>query len=184
MSLIDAGNSFLIIIDIQEKLIKHIENKDDVVNSAIAAIDIFKNLNLPVLCSEQYPQGLGKTISQIDVLIEKLKVPKIFKTSFSCCGSEENIKTISSFKKKQVIICGIETHICVLQTAFDLKKNGYDVFVLTDGVGSRNKTDYKLGINRLSSAGISLINLEMMIFELTRDSKHDMFKYFSQKFVK
>ena len=184
MNLIDAGNSFLFIIDIQDKLIKHIENKNDVVNSAIAAIDIFKNLKLPVLCSEQYPQGLGKTISQIDVLIEELKVKKIFKTSFSCYSSEENIEIINSFKKKQVIIIGIETHICVLQTAIDLKKNGYDVFVLTDGVGSRNKTDSKLGIKRLSSAGVSLINLEMMIFELTRDSRHDMFKYLSKKFIK
>ncbi len=184
MSLIDAGNCFFLIIDIQDKLIKHIENKDDVVNSAITTIDIFKNLKLPVLCSEQYPQGLGNTISQIDVLIEKLKVPKIFKTSFSCYGSKENIQVINSFKKKQVIISGIETHICVLQTAFDLKKNGYDVFVLTDGVGSRNKTDSKLGKKRLSSAGVSLINIEMMIFELTRDSKHDKFKYFSQNFIK
>ena len=106
------------------------------------------------------------------------------KTSFSCYSSVENIKTINSLKRKQAIISGIETHICVLQTAFDLKNNGYDVFVLTDGVGSRRNRDSKLAIRRLSSAGVSLINLEMMIFELTRDSKHDMFKYLSQKYVK
>ena len=91
---------------------------------------------------------------------------------------------IDSLKKKQVIIVGIETHICVLQTAFDLKKNGFEVFVLTDGVGSRDNRASKLAMKRLSAVGVSLINLEMMIFELIRDSKHDMFKNISQKYVK
>ena len=184
MKLIDVDNSFLFIIDLQDKLIKLIENKNEVINSAVAAVDIFQSLELPILCSEQYPKGLGKTVSQIDLLFEKVKLKKISKTSFSCYSSVENIKTINSLKRKQAIISGIETHICVLQTAFDLKNNGYDVFVLTDGVGSRRNRDSKLAIRRLSSAGVSLINLEMMIFELTRDSKHDMFKYFSQKYVK
>ena len=184
MNLIDVDNSFLFIIDIQDKLIKLIENKDQVINAAIAAVDIFQNLKLPVLYSEQYPKGLGKTISKISILLKKANVIKISKTSFSCYNSAENIKLINSFKKKQVIISGIETHICVLQTAFDLKNNGYDVFVLTEGVGSRRDKDSKLALKRLSSTGISLINLEMMIFELTRDSKHSMFKYLSQQYIK
>tara|TARA_E500000178_G_scaffold90308_1_gene89257 strand:+ start:584 stop:1138 length:555 start_codon:yes stop_codon:yes gene_type:complete len=183
MNLIDVDSIFLLIIDIQDKLIKKIENKDVLINSAVAAVDIFQHLKLPVLCSEQYPQGLGKTISQIDLLLEKEKVLKISKTSFSCYGSDENVKIINSLKKKQVIIIGIEAHICVLQTAFDLKKNGFEVFVLTDGVGSRSNRDSKLAIKRLSAVGVSLINLEMMIFELIRDSKHDMFKYITQKYV-
>ena len=184
MNLIDVDSVFIFIIDIQDKLIRHIENKNDLISSAVTAVDIFKNLKLPVLCSEQYPEGLGKTISQIDLLLEKEKVLKISKTSFSCYGTEENIKTINSLKKKQVIIVGIETHICVLQTAFDLKKDGFDVFVLIEGVGARNNADTKLAMRRLSALGVSLINLEMMIFELIRDSKHDMFKYISQKYVK
>ncbi len=184
MNLIDVDNVFLFIIDIQEKLIQLIENKNEVINSAFTAIDIFQNLKLPILCSEQYPQGLGQTISQINLFLEKEKVKKISKTSFSCYSSKENVKTIDSLKKKQVIISGIETHICVLQTAFDLKKNGYNVFVLTDGVGSRKNKDSELAIRRLSKEGISLINLEMMIFELIRDSKHNLFKYLSQKYVK
>jgi len=184
MNLIEVDRVFLLIIDIQDKLIRQIENKNDLINSVVNAIDIFKNLKLPVLCSEQYPEGLGKTVSQIDLLLEKEKVLKISKTSFSCYGSDENVKTINSLKKKQVIIVGIEAHICVLQTAFDLKKDGFDVFVLTDGVGSRNNGASKLAIKRLSALGVSLINLEMMIFELIRDSKHDMFKFISQKYVK
>jgi len=184
MNLVDVDSVFLLIIDIQVKLIKLIENKNDIINTAVTAVDIFQDLKLPILHSEQYPQGLGKTINQIDLLLEKEKVLKISKTSFSCYGSKENIKTINSLKKKQVIIVGIESHICVLQTAFDLKKNGFDVFVLKDGVGSRNFKDYELAIKRLSAEGVSLINLEMMIFELIRDSNHDMFKYISQKYVK
>ena len=95
MNLIDIDNCFLFIIDIQEKLIRLIENKDEVVDSTVAAIDIFQSLKLPVLCSEQYPKGLGKTINQIDLLLEKVSVPKILKTSFSCYGSQKNIEAIS-----------------------------------------------------------------------------------------
>ena len=100
MNLIEVDRVFLLIIDIQDKLIRQIENKNDLINSVVNAIDIFKNLKLPVLCSEQYPEGLGKTVSQIDLLLEKEKVLKISKTSFSCYGTEENIKTINSLKKK------------------------------------------------------------------------------------
>ena len=96
MNLIDVDSIFLLIIDIQDKLIKKIENKDVLINSAVAAVDIFQHLKLPVLCSEQYPQGLGKTISQIDLFLEKEKVLKISKTSFSCYDSDENVKTINS----------------------------------------------------------------------------------------
>ena len=99
MNLINVDSVFLLIIDIQDKLIKQIENENDLINSAVTAIDVFKNLKLPILCSEQYPEGLGKTISQIDLLLEKEKVLKISKTSFSCYGTEENIKKINSFKK-------------------------------------------------------------------------------------
>ena len=87
-------------------------------------------------------------------------------------------------KRKQIIIAGIETHICVLQTVLDLKDKNYEVFLVEGGTGSRNVEDHDLGIQRMLSSNVHLTNLEMLIFELVRDSKHKLFKYFSKKYIK
>ena len=146
---INAKECCLLLIDIQEKLIPAIFNKDEVIQNAVNSIDIAVKLNIPIILTEQYPKGLGQTL-----------------------------------KKKQVIVVGIESHICVLQTSLDLKNNDYEVFIIDGGVGSRTLKDHDLGLRRMLSAKIHLTNIEMLIFELVRDSKHELFKYFSKKYIK
>ena len=173
----------LILVDIQEKLIPSIFNKEKVLQTSIDLIDIAKNLEIPILITEQYPKGLGDTFKDIKKNLPK-KNHKIEKTTFSCFGSKYFQKTLESLKRKQIIIAGIETHICVLQTVLDLKDKNYGVFLVEGGIGSRNVEDHDLGIQRMLSSNVHLTNLEMLIFELVRDSKHKLFKYFSKKYIK
>ena len=114
----------LILVDIQEKLIPSIFNKEKVLQTSIDLIDIAKNLEIPILITEQYPKGLGDKFKDIKKNLKK-KNFKIEKTTFSCFGSKYFQKTLESLKRKQIIIAGIETHICVLQTVLDLKDKNY-----------------------------------------------------------
>ena len=174
----------LLLIDIQEKLIPLISNKDDVVDTSLDLIDIASNLKIPIILTEQYPKGLGNTKKIIkDSLIGK-DFFMIEKTCFSCFDSIDFKKQLSSLGKKQIIIAGIESHICVMQTVLDLQANGYEIFLVEKAIGSRKNSDHMLGLNRMMNLKVCLTNIEMLIFELVRDSKHTLFKYFSKKYIK
>ena len=177
--LIDRNDSTLLLIDIQEKLIKKIFDFKSVIDHSKKVVDIFSLLKIPIIYSEQYPNGLGKTINSLDEKLKKIKALKIEKTTFSCISNKDNNEIRVIFPKNQIIICGIETHICVLQTAVDLKNLGYQVFIVEDAVGSRNIRDKKQAIKRLLKYDVSSITLEMLIFELVRDYKHEHFKELS-----
>ena len=181
---INAKECCLLLIDIQEKLIPAIFNKDEVIQNAINSIDIAVNLNIPIILTEQYPKGLGQTLKKIKNVLPPKESFRIEKTTFSCLGSKCFKKILKSLKKKQVIVVGIESHICVLQTSLDLKNNDYEVFIIDGGVGSRTLKDHDLGLRRMLSAKIHLTNIEMLIFELVRDSNHELFKYVSKKYIK
>ena len=181
---INAKECCLLLIDIQEKLIPAIFNKDEVIQNAINLIDIAVNLNIPIILTEQYPEGLGQTLKKIKNVLPPKESFRIEKTTFSCLGSKCFKKILKSLKKKQVIVAGIESHICVLQTSLDLKNKDYEVFIIDGGLGSRKLKDHDLGLRRMLSAKIHLTNIEMLIFELVRDSKHELFKYFSKKYIK
>ena len=114
--LIDRNDSNLLLIDIQEKLIKKIFNSNSVIDHSKKIVDIFSYLKIPIIYSEQYPNGLGKTINPIDEKLKKIKALKIEKTTFSCISNKNDTEIRKIFPKNQVIICGIETHICLLQT--------------------------------------------------------------------
>ena len=174
----------LLLIDIQEKLIPLISNKDDVVDTSLDLIDIASNLKIPIILTEQYPKGLGNTKKIIkDSLIGK-DFFMIEKTSFSCFDSIDFKKQLRSLGKKQIIIAGIESHICVMQTVLDLKASGYEIFLVEKAIGSRKNSDRMLGLNRMVNSKVCLTSTEMLIFELVRDSKHTLFKYFSKKYIK
>lgn len=178
---IEPENSLLLIIDVQEKLIDHICNRSLVVKNIKILLKTFSKLNLPIILSEQYPKGLGKTID--DILINKPHSENFFsfeKITFSCFLNDSFKKFLSKKKKQQIIICGLETHICVLQTALDLLKNNFEVFIVNEAVGSRKKDDFILGIKRLRQCGAQILTNEMVMFELLKDSKHNHFKFLSK----
>ncbi|MDC3091802.1 hydrolase [Rickettsiales bacterium] len=175
--LVDLNQCLLLVVDVQEKLIEKIHKKDNLISNIRKVLDVFNALSLPIIITEQYPKGLGRTTELITKNQYSYKI--IDKTTFSCLADNEFRRLLNTYKKNQIVICGIETHICVLQTAFDLKKNKNQVFILADSVSSRNKESHELALRRFNLNAISVLNTEMLIFELLRDSKHSNFRELS-----
>ena len=170
-------NSVLLIIDIQTRLTATMpinvlarlkRNSQLLINAA-------KILEIPVFVSEQYPKGLGPLEPEITELLPE-NTRKFEKTCFSCAGAENFIDQLTQTGRKQVILAGIEAHVCILQTAFDLKNTGYDIFVAVDCVCSRNRENYENALYRMSRSGINMSSTESIIFEWLKDAKHDKFK--------
>ena len=176
-------NVQLLVVDFQEKLIGKILKHNQILKVSYSIVEIFSQLNLPIIYSEQYPKGLGSTVEPLKTKLREIKADKIEKTSFSCLGSLNDKELKSKFNKKQIVICGIEAHICILQTSLDLINRGFDVFLVKESVGSRNFDDMNDGLKRMEISGVTLINFEMLLFELIRDSKSPDFKPLS-RFIK
>jgi nicotinamidase-related amidase len=170
MSLLNQNDAIVVIIDIQEKLTNAVYDKN-VANVVSKLVQAAKILDIPVLITEQYPKGLGETVAQIK---ENADAIYFEKTSFS---SFEDIKeTLKKLGKKQIIICGIEAHICVHQTANDLLEAGFEVHVLKDGVASRKEFEFAQGINRMEQNGATVTCLEIVLFELLKGASNPHFK--------
>jgi len=168
--LLDEKNTVVVIVDIQEKLVNAVFDKG-IVNVASKMVQAAKVLGLPVILTEQYPKGLGATVDEIS---QNADATYVEKTSFS---AYEDIKDLlEKIGRKQVILLGIEAHICVHQTADSLLSQGYDVHVLEDGVASRNEFEFVQGLNRMEKNGAVITCLEIALFELLKGSKHFEFK--------
>ena len=132
-------------------------------------------LDVPVIVTEQYPKGLGHTAKEIaNVFDDDFEV--IEKTAFSSCGAERFVAKLRELGTKQVVLCGLETHICVSQTAHDLLERGFQVHLLIDCVGSRFEHDKKAAIGKMKASGVIPSSVEMALFELMGDAKHAKFK--------
>ena len=178
--LIDSSNSSLLLIDVQTKLFPKIPEAQRLEAFILDCLEVFHTLDVPIFFSEQYPKGLGFTVDKILEKLLSYKAFKFEKTYFSCFpNTSEPNNAVQLLKTKQVILIGIETHICVLQTAVDLKNKGQEVFVVFEAVGSRKAHDKEFAIKRLINNGIQVITFEMMLFELLRDSKNKHFKTLS-----
>lgn len=176
--LINIRDSLLLIVDVQTKLLKFIKENEQICCNINRLITVFDKLKLPIILTEQYPAGLGHTSEKINKPISGYT--KVEKTTFSCFSDKDFKNKLLKLKKKQIIICGIETHICVLQTAFELKESGYNVFIISDCVGSRKTDNHFLGIKRFGFRKIDVVDTEMLLFELLRDSKHENFRELSK----
>ncbi len=169
-----ADNAQLLIIDVQEKLVNMLE-KCIIVDKTTILAAVSNSLNIPTLITEQYPQGLGNTVNEIkSKLAPETKFEE--KVTFSAYEKNEIKGFIDATNKKQIILSGIETHICVLQTALDLINAGYEVFIVKDACASRSKYEFKLAIERLESAGAVITCVEMVLFELLGSARHPKFK--------
>ena len=178
--LCNANNSCLVVIDIQTGLTAAIPVK--VLARLKRNINILlqsaNTLSIPVLATEQYPKGLGPTEPEIVELLPDNAL-KFEKTSFSCTGAEKFLQQLKETGRKQVILVGIEAHVCVLQTAIQLIAKGYQVFVAADGVCSRHRENYEASLIRMSRANVVICNAESILFEWLRDAKHKHFKKLS-----
>ena len=169
---ITTENSAFLFIDIQEKLTAMLR-KDKAAKKAEILAKTAKILNIKTVLTEQYPQGLGATIPQVKYCLPDSA--KFFeKTSFNALDTEGVKEAIGDIKN--VFIFGIETHICVFQTALALLENGYNVFVVKDACASRETDEFKAGINLMEKEGAKIMTTEIVIFELLKSSKHPNFK--------
>lgn len=176
-----AAHSQLLIIDVQQRLAESM-NKDvlaSVVKSMGILIEAANTLQIPVLHTEQYPKGLGPTLPE---LTEKLAAEQAAceKTGFSCCAAPGINKRISDGFRTQLILAGMEAHICVLQTAIELQQRGKTVFVVEDAVCSRRKSNFRNALARLRQAGCIITNTESVLFEWMEDAQHPQFKHLSR----
>lgn len=171
MSLLNVDNCVLVAIDFQEKLVGMLQ-KDDAAIKMEKLLTAAHILNIPTIITEQYPKGLGATIPAFDLT----NAVVIEKTSFSAMQGEDFREALAKTGKKQVIIGGIETHICVHQTVSELIDAGYEVYVVKDACASRNTYEFKQGIEAMRQNGAKITCLEIVLFELLRTSKNPNFK--------
>ena len=180
MTLCKASASRLVIVDVQERLISVMrpEIAEAMIKGSTLLLDAAVILGIPVLCTEQYPKGLGSTLSTIEERLPD-NIGKIDKTCFSGAGVAEFRQVLEAGSRKQIILAGIESHVCIMQTAFGLKARGYEVFVVEDAVCSRNPDHHRNAMERMRQQGIVIANTESVIFEWLRDSKHERFREIS-----
>ncbi|MEW6506498.1 MAG: hydrolase [Bacteroidota bacterium] len=176
--LLNSKKSALIVIDIQEKILPVIFQYDRVVENSIKLIKGFKSLGLPVYYTEQYPKGLGPTLLQVKEALEDARA--IEKMSFSCYGAPGLFEELQNKKIEQVVLCGVEAHVCVMQTALDLAANGFQVHVAADAVSSRREFDFNIALNRMKSNNAEVTLTESVLFELLEVCGTDQFKFVSK----
>lgn len=174
-NILDPKTAALIIIDVQEAFRTAIPDFEITARRVATAARGFQILGLPIFVTEQYPKGLGNTALEIkSVLSEKLEIYE--KTVFSSCGAEAFVDKLNARGIKQTVICGLETHICVNQTAHDLLTRGFQVHVLCDCVTSRFEYNRLAGLAKMHRGGVIESSTEMALFELMGDAKHEKFK--------
>jgi nicotinamidase-related amidase len=168
----------LLIIDIQDRLAAVMEYKKKIIKNAKVLLKASELMDIPIIITEQYPRGLGSTVNElVDDGIEIHK--KIEKTQFSAY-TEEVKTTLKNLDKKKIIVTGMETHVCVFQTIRDLLNEGYEVYLVNDGVTSRSKEDYLNGIDLMKQMGAIIVNTETILFDLLKDSNVSEFKTISK----
>ena len=175
MTNIKQNNTLILIIDIQEKLLNAVYNKETLSKNAEIIAKASNILKIPVLVTEQYPQGLGKTV---DIITENLSENSLFfeKLDFSALNNIDLFKQIEKFNPQNILLFGIETHICVYQTAIDLLSKGFNVTLVYNLSGSRSASEHEAAINCLRIAGCDIKTLEMVLFEILASAKHPNFK--------
>jgi isochorismate hydrolase len=176
---LDRNSAVLLVIDVQEKLCNAMDQEvlRQLTGNVSILLETAKELNFPVLATEQYPRGLGETLPEIR---QKLPVSATEKMSFSCCGDASFMSRLKELRRKQVIITGMEAHVCVLQTVLDLLSRDYNVHVVSDAVMSRKKKNWKLGLNMAASAGAVVTCTEAAMFQLLKVAGTEEFKTLSK----
>ncbi|WP_290704872.1 hydrolase [Amphritea sp.] len=180
--LIYPNSSCLLVVDIQEKLAPAIHEAEAVVANARWLVEVAKLAKVPVLTSEQYPKGLGRTVKELrDVLPEDGYMEKLH---FSCMSDPGCNEKINSLRPNQVIIVGMEAHVCVLQTAIQIKQQAREVFVVSDAVSSRNPADKAMALERMRHCGIHIVTKEMVGYEWMQTSGTPQFKEFNINYAR
>ncbi len=172
---LDATRAALVVIDMQESFRHHIADFAETAARIALVTHAAQLLHVPVVVTEQYPKGLGPTAAEIRAVLPASVVP-IEKTAFSSCGAQEFCARLDEAGARQVLVCGIEAHICVNQTTHDLLARGFQVHLLTDCITSRTAHNRQTGLEKMQASGALPSSIELALFELLRDARHEQFK--------
>lgn len=180
VSRLAVAESVVLVVDVQDRLLAAVPRGAELVRAVGFLLDVAALLDLPVRATEQYPKGLGPTTAEI---ARRLSANVPAKTSFSCCGAAGFLDGLKELGRRSVVLAGMETHVCVAQTAFDLLDAGFRVFLPVDGVASRFALDHDTAIRRLERAEAVPTTAEAVAFEWVRDAAHPQFKAVSKLVV-
>lgn len=179
--LMNAENGSLLVVDVQDKLLRHIHDWQALLQNVIWLVRVARRMGVPIMATEQYPKGLGHTAPELarefpdGVVVDKMH--------FSCAAAQ-CLPGLPGSERPQVVVCGMESHVCVLQTVIELKAAGKDVFVVGDSVGSRRPADKACALERMRDHGIEIVSHEMVAFEWLRKAGTPLFKEISLDFLR
>jgi nicotinamidase-related amidase len=177
--ILSRTNTTLVLVDIQERLVPAMGAKETVINNCLHVIEAAKLMQIPLVVTEQYPKGLGPTIAEIKNVLGTCM--PITKTSFSCCGAPGFLDELKRIGRSTILLAGMETHVCVLQTALDLMENGFFVHVVKDAVCSRTKDNWETGLQFMRDAGAVITCTETVLFQLLKEAGTEEFKTISRR---
>ncbi len=172
--MLERMSTLLCVIDLQDGLLPKIDDVDTVLNQSIKLIRFARALDIPIVWTEQYPKGLGRTTERVAAELEGLA--PIEKVAFGCFGAPEFVEALEAVERDQILVVGIEAHVCVMQTVLVGLEMDYDMYIPCDAVGSRNPLDYQMGLDRMCSEGATLVTTEMAMFEILRAAGTPEFK--------
>jgi nicotinamidase-related amidase len=176
--MLEGSNTLLLIVDIQEKLARAMHAREDLIRRAQQLVQGAVVLDVPILCTEQNPKGLGPTVPEVQTALPGVR--PIAKFSFGCAGCSEFMAALQAAGRRNVLIAGIETHVCVYQTTRELLEKGYGVEVVADACSSRSLHNHQIGLDKMRSAGASITCMETALFELLRVAEGPTFKQILQ----
>lgn len=179
--LMDAETSVLLVVDLQERLLPHIEGWQRVLENAAWLVRVAQRIGVPVAATEQYPKGIGPTHGEIKALLPAGAIGE--KMDFSCVAAG-CLPPLPGSDRRQWVVCGTESHVCVLQTVLQLRQDGKEVFVVEDAVGSRRPSDKALALERMRRHGIDVVSREMVAFEWLKRAGSDLFRAVSRDFLR
>jgi len=172
--MLKIDNAVVVLVDIQGKLATLMHDRDNFFENLTKLVRGAKTIGLPIIWNEQLPDKLGPTIPDVkSLLADNEPLPK---NTFSCCGNPEFSSRLKSLKRKQVLLAGMESHVCVYQTGLDLLKSGYEVSIVADAISSRSAENKQLGIDAMRDAGALLTSVEMALFEMLIVAEGDIFR--------
>ena len=176
---LDADKAVLVVIDIQERLVTAMPQKvyGRMLKTVEMLVQAARALDVPVVTTEQYPKGIGHTVPELaDACAEKV----VEKVSFGCCGEPNFLAALKETGRSQVVVTGMEAHVCVYQTVLGLLEDGYHVHLVSDAVCSRNKPDYLAGVANAGQAGAVVTTAETVLFQMLKESTHEQFRAISK----
>ncbi len=172
--LLSREQSVLVVVDLQKSLLKTIKVGQEIADNIKLLVQVAQALEVPILYTTQNAEKLGGVIPELETLVGD--TPVMDKLCFSCAGSDEFMKQLQSLGRAQIVLAGIEAHICILQTALDLVKAGYTIHTPYDAIASRQKRDWKYALLRLSHSGVIVSSVESVVYEWLQEAGTDLFR--------